>query len=93
MPLQPGFLYYQLAYEPDRTGYLAVWMLSKSFAPPFRFRQDGTILESAPNTHKTPISPTYRSIQWLGRPKQARGHLSPKIGDRWRFSRVDSHSH
>ena len=81
MPLQPGFLHYQLAYESDKTGYLAGWTLSKSFAPPFRIRRDGTTLESAPNPHKTSISPTCRSIQRPGRPKQARGHLSPKIGD------------
>ena len=32
-------------------------------------------------------------MQRLGRPKQARGHLSQKIGDRWRLSRVDFHSY
>ena len=92
MPLQPGFLHYQMAYEPDKTSYLAGWTLSKSFAPPHRIRRDVITLESAPNPHKTPISPIYRLIQRPGRPKQTRGHLSPKIGDRWRLSRVDPRS-
>ena len=93
MPLRPGFLHCQLAYKPDKTGYLAGWTLSNNFAPPHRIRRDSTTLESAPNPQKMPIPPTYRSIQWPGRPIQAKGHLSLKIGDRWRLSRVDSHSH
>ena len=68
-------------------------MLSKSFAPPLRPRLDGTTLKSAPNPHQKSISPTYRSVQRLGRPKQARGHLSPKIGDKWHLSQLDSHPH
>ena len=93
MPLLPGFLHWQLAYESAKTGYLAGWILSRSFAPPLRTRLDSTTLKSAPNPHQTPKSPIYRLIQRLGRPKPARGHLSPRIGDRWRLSRVDSHSH
>ena len=57
MPLQPGFLHCQLAYEPDKTGYLAGWMLSKSFAPPLRNRLDGTTLKSAPNPHQRQYFP------------------------------------
>ena len=68
MPPLPGLLHCQLANEPDKTGYLAGWTLSKSFAPPLQIRRDGTNLESAPNPHKTPISPTYRSIQQPGKP-------------------------
>ena len=70
-------------------------MLPKSFAPPLRIRLDGTILKSAPNPHETPIFPIYRSI-YSGLEDQNRleaTYLSPKIGDRWRLSRVDSHSH
>ena len=66
-------------------------MLLKSFAPPLRTRLDGTTLKSASTPYQKSISPTYRSIQRLGRPKQTKGHLSPKIGDRWRLSQVDSH--
>ena len=68
-------------------------MLSKSFAPPLRTRLDGTIFKSAPNSRQKSISPTYRSIQRPRRPEQVRGYISPKIGDRWRLSQVDSHSH
>ena len=93
MPLRPAFLHCQLAYEPSKTGYLAGWIFSRSFAPPLRIRLYGTTLKSAPNPHQTPKSPNYKLIQRLGRPKPARGHLSPRIGDRWRLSRVDSHSH
>ena len=63
----------------------------KEFAPPLRTQLDGTFLKSAPNPHQKSISPTYRSIQRFGRPKQARDHISPKIGDRWLLSQVDSH--
>ena len=65
----------------------------KEFCTPLRTRLDGTTLKSAPNPHQKSIPPTYRSIQRFGRPKQARGHLSPKIGDKWRLSQVDYHSH
>ena len=44
MPLQPGFLHCQLAYEPDKTGYLAGWMHTMSLALPLRTRLDGTAL-------------------------------------------------
>ena len=70
MPLQPGFLYCQLAYEPDKTGYLAGWTLLKSFAPPLRIQRGGKTLESAPHPHKTPISSTYRPIQKITRKDQ-----------------------
>ena len=52
MPLQPGFLYSLLAYESDKTGYLAGWTLSKSFAPPLRIRRDGSTLESVHTKHQ-----------------------------------------
>ena len=68
-------------------------MLAKSIAPPLQIRLDGTTLKLAPNPHQKSIFPTYRSLQRLGRPKHARGHLSQKIGDRWHLSWVDSHSH
>ena len=68
-------------------------MLSKSFAPPLRTRLDDATLKSAPNPRQKSIPTTNRSIQRLGRPKQNRGHLSPKIGDKWRLSQVNSHSY
>ena len=61
-------------------------MLSKCFVPPLQTQLDGTTLKSAPNSRQKSIFPTYRSIQRLERPKEARGYLSPKIGDRWRLS-------
>ena len=51
MPLLTGFFHCQLAYEPDKTGYLAGWILSRSFAPLLRIRLDGTTLKSALNPH------------------------------------------
>ena len=69
---------------------MADWMLTKSFAPLLQIRLDGTTLKLLPNPHQKSIVSTYRSIQRLGRPKQARGYLSPKIGARWHLFRVDS---
>ena len=72
---------------------MAGWMLTKSFAPHLQIRLHSTTLKLTPNPQQKSIFSTYRSIQQLGRLKQARDHLSPKIGDRWRLSLVDSHSH
>ena len=66
MPLQPGLLHCQLAYEPDKTGHLTGLMLSKR-APLLRIRRDSTSLKSTPNPHQIPIFPTNRSIQQLER--------------------------
>ena len=54
-------------------------MLTKSIAPPLRIQLEGTTLKLVPNPHHKSIFPTYRSIQRLGRPKQARDHLSQKL--------------
>ena len=39
------------------------------------------------------ILPSYRANSGSESQKRARGHLSTEIGDQWRLSRVDSHSH
>ena len=94
MPLLPGFLLCQLAYEPSETGYLAGWMLTRSLALPLRTRLDGTTinLASYPNQRlKSSHQQTENSS--LEVPKWARGLLSPEIGDRWRLSPVISHLH
>ena len=68
MLVQPGFLLCQLAYELDKTGYLAGWMHTRSLAPPLRTWLDGTTLNLASNPHRRWHHPQFGllSYRWCG---------------------------
>ena len=91
MPFFTGLILRQLAYRKD---LMASVILTNSLASPLRTRLDDTILKLASNPHQKSIFLTNMPKQCLhGRPKETRGYISPKIGDRWHFFRDDSHSH
>ena len=82
--------------EPNCSKYdlMAGWGHTESLAPPLRIRLDSTTLLLASNPHHESLYfPSYRPNSGLESQKRAGGHLSPEIGDRWRPSRADSHSH
>ena len=86
-----------LAYsEPNCSKYdlMTGWGHTESLLPPLQIRLDGTTLYMASNPHHESLYfPPYRPNSGLESQKQAGGHLSLEIGDRWRPSRADSHSH
>ena len=73
---------------------MAGWEHTESLVSPLRIRLDGTTLYLAFNPHPESLYfPPCRPNSGLDSQKRAGGHLSPEIGDRWRPSRADSHSH